>query len=86
MSHDSVIVYIRVAWGGKSSLCVFSAVQRFALPFPEVIGAMLSILGIWLLTAFLCYFSLNRLILNDFDINAHTMMLISGIGIGINVM
>lgn len=52
----------------------------------EVIGAIMSILGIWLLTAFLCYFSLNRLILNDFDIEARTMMVISGIGIGINVM
>lgn len=46
----------------------------------------MSIFGIWLLTAFLCYFSVSRLIQNDFDIDAHTMMLISGVGIVINVM
>lgn len=49
-------------------------------------GAILSIFGIWLLTAFLCFFSVSRLIQNDFDIEAPTMMVISAIGICINIM
>lgn len=52
----------------------------------EVLGAIISVFGIWLLTAFLCYFSVNRLIENNFDINASTMMVISAIGILINIV
>lgn len=60
--------------------------RYYCFRIAEVLGAIMSIFGIWLLTAFLCYFSIDRLVHTDFDIDAHTMMLISAIGIGINVM
>lgn len=54
--------------------------------FTEVLGAILSILGIWLLSTCLFYFALNRLIYQDFDIDADTMMIVSAVGIVINIM
>lgn len=54
--------------------------------FTEVLGAILSILGIWLLSTFLFYFALNRLIYQDFDIDADAMMIVSAVGIVINIM
>ncbi|XP_055859286.1 proton-coupled zinc antiporter SLC30A2 [Episyrphus balteatus] len=51
----------------------------------EVIGALVSILGIWILTAFLAIVACQRLFSDDFDLNADTMMIIAGIGILINI-
>ncbi|XP_054738513.1 proton-coupled zinc antiporter SLC30A2 [Anastrepha obliqua] len=52
----------------------------------EVMGAIISILGIWILTATLIMVAVQRLYSNDFDLNANTMMAISGIGILINIV
>ncbi|XP_054089259.1 proton-coupled zinc antiporter SLC30A2 [Zeugodacus cucurbitae] len=52
----------------------------------EVMGAIVSILGIWILTATLIIVAMERLYSNDFDLNAKTMMVISGIGILINIV
>ncbi|XP_055919174.1 proton-coupled zinc antiporter SLC30A2 isoform X2 [Eupeodes corollae] len=51
----------------------------------EVIGALVSILGIWILTAVLAIVACQRLFSDDFDLNADTMMIIAGIGILINI-
>lgn len=52
----------------------------------EVMGAIVSIFGIWILTATLIIAAMERLYSNDFDLNADTMMVISGIGILINIV
>lgn len=52
----------------------------------EVLGAIMSIFGIWLLTTFLFYFAFNRLMYQDFDIDADSMMIFSALGIVINIM
>lgn len=49
-------------------------------------GAIVSIFGIWILTATLIIAAMERLYSNDFDLNADTMMVISGIGILINIV
>lgn len=54
--------------------------------FIEVVGAIVSILGIWSLTAILFYLAIDRLISNDYDINADTMMIVSAIGIAMNIV
>lgn len=46
----------------------------------------MSIFGIWLLTTFLFYFAVNRVLYQDFDIDADTMMVVSAVGIVINIM
>lgn len=53
--------------------------------FAEVVGALASVLGIWILTALLVYVAIERIVMGDYDINAKTMMVISGLGILINV-
>ncbi|XP_030376170.1 zinc transporter 2 isoform X2 [Scaptodrosophila lebanonensis] len=52
----------------------------------EVLGALASILGIWLLTAMLVVVAIQRIYSRDFDLDVDIMMLISGIGIGINII
>lgn len=58
----------------------------FLCEFVEVAGAVVSILGIWSLTAILFYLAIDRLVSNNFDINADTMMLVSAIGIAMNIV
>lgn len=67
---------------------IFLSVFFFVCAFIsiEVLGAIMSIFGIWLLTTFLFYFAVNRVLYQDFDIDADTMMIVSAIGIVINIM
>lgn len=51
----------------------------------EVIGAVVSILGIWVLTATLVIVAIQRIFSDDFNLEANTMMTIAGIGILINI-
>lgn len=69
----------------KPSIYCLSTVNIF-LNFSEVLGAVLSILGIWSLTAILFYLAIDRLISNNFDIDANTMMIVSAIGVAINIV
>ncbi|XP_037950209.1 probable zinc transporter protein DDB_G0283629, partial [Teleopsis dalmanni] len=52
----------------------------------EVMGAIVSIVSIWILTTTLVMVAIERILSNDFDLNANTMMTISGIGILINIV
>ncbi|XP_032590457.1 zinc transporter 2 isoform X2 [Drosophila grimshawi] len=52
----------------------------------EVLGALASILGIWLLTAMLVVVAIERIYSNDFELDVDIMMFISAIGIGINII
>lgn len=52
----------------------------------EVLGAVISVLGIWLLTGILVYLAVLRVIDQNFDIDADTMIIISTIGVGINIV
>ncbi|XP_041674421.1 zinc transporter 2 isoform X2 [Drosophila eugracilis] len=52
----------------------------------EVIGALSSILGIWLLTTLLVVLAVQRIYSQDFELDVEMMMVISGIGIGINII
>ncbi|GAB0095124.1 zinc transporter 2 [Sergentomyia squamirostris] len=52
----------------------------------EVAGAVVSILGIWMLTGVLIYLAIMRTINWDFDIDADTMIVISTVGVAFNVI
>jgi len=56
------------------------------LYFTEVLGALASILGIWLLTAMLVVVAIERIYSQEFELDVNVMMCISAIGIGINIM
>ncbi|KAH8297240.1 hypothetical protein KR044_007895 [Drosophila immigrans] len=52
----------------------------------EVMGALASILGIWLLTAMLVVVAFKRIYSQDFVLDINVMMCISAIGIAINII
>ncbi|CAG9833179.1 unnamed protein product [Diabrotica balteata] len=52
----------------------------------EVIGALLSVLTIWLLTAILSAMAIQRIYTKDYEIQADTMMIISALGLVVNII
>lgn len=52
----------------------------------EVIGALTSVLLIWVVTGVLVYLAIERVIKEDFEINAFIMLITSGIGVGVNIL
>ncbi|CAH3179199.1 unnamed protein product [Porites lobata] len=52
----------------------------------EVLGALVSVLIIWVLTGVLVYLAVQRVITQDFDINADIMLITAGIGLGVNIL
>ncbi|KAH8356913.1 hypothetical protein KR084_005475 [Drosophila pseudotakahashii] len=52
----------------------------------EVIGAVASIVGIWFLTTLLVVVAVQRIYSQDFELDVDMMMVISGIGIAINIV
>ncbi|BES95479.1 zinc ion transmembrane transport [Nesidiocoris tenuis] len=52
----------------------------------EVLGALLSISVIWILTGIFVYLAVERLIKGDFEIHADAMLIVSAIGIVINMI
>ncbi|XP_046439387.1 zinc transporter 2-like [Daphnia pulex] len=52
----------------------------------EVIGALTSVLMIWVVTGILVYLAIQRLVNKDFDIEAKIMLITSGLGVVINLV
>ncbi|XP_053673752.1 proton-coupled zinc antiporter SLC30A2-like [Anopheles nili] len=52
----------------------------------EVIGALVSVLMIWVVTAILFYLAVLRTINRDFELNGEVMLITSGLGILVNVI
>ena len=52
----------------------------------EVIGALVSVLIIWLITGILCYESVMRIIRDDYKIDADIMLITACIGLFVNVL
>ncbi|XP_071942253.1 proton-coupled zinc antiporter SLC30A2-like [Antedon mediterranea] len=52
----------------------------------EVLGAVLSILIIWVLTGVLLYLAVLRFIHNDFEIDADVMLITAGCGVFLNIV
>ena len=54
--------------------------------FVEVMGAVVSVLFIWVLTGVLIYLAIQRIINKQYEINALVMLLTAAAGLIINVM
>ncbi|XP_078069861.1 zinc transporter 2 [Mustelus asterias] len=52
----------------------------------EILGALLSVLSIWAVTAVLVYLAIQRLISKDFEIESHVMLITSGCAVGVNII
>lgn len=60
--------------------------MSFGYKRAEVLGAVLSVIGIWILTGVLVYLAIIRMMHDDFEIDADTMIIVSTIGVFINIM
>lgn len=52
----------------------------------EVLGAVTSVLLIWVVTAILVYFAILRILTQNYEIDAEIMLITSGSGVIINLM
>lgn len=52
----------------------------------EVLAALASVIVIWLVTGVLVYLAIERIIHGEYDIDANTMLIVSGIGVTINII
>lgn len=52
----------------------------------EVIGALTSVLLIWIVTGILVYLAIQRVIEEDFEIDTFMMLITSGLGVLVNLM
>uniref|UniRef100_F6X5K3 Probable proton-coupled zinc antiporter SLC30A3 n=1 Tax=Xenopus tropicalis TaxID=8364 RepID=F6X5K3_XENTR len=52
----------------------------------EILGALASVLSIWIVTGVLVYLAAARIINNDYDIDGHVMLITSGCAVGVNVI
>lgn len=52
----------------------------------EVIGALTSVLMIWVVTGVLVYMAIERVVNESYDINGEVMLITSGVGIIFNLM
>ncbi|GLV36305.1 Zinc transporter 33D [Carabus blaptoides fortunei] len=60
--------------------------MSFGFHRAEVLGALFSIVVVWLLTGIFIYLALYRLIHGKYEINADTMMIVAIIGVFINIV
>lgn len=77
-------------------LCVlwFCCVYDRSLPFlvfslcvcAEILGALLSVLSIWVVTGVLVYLAVQRMMSQDFHINGGVMLVTSGCAVAVNIM
>lgn len=52
----------------------------------EVIGALISVLMIWVVTAILVYLAVQRVVTKDFELNPTIMLITSAVGVVVNIM
>lgn len=64
-----------------------SPTKRLSFGFyrAEVLGAVLSVVFIWVLTGILVYTAVQRIYHDDYDINADIMLIVSGTGVAMNI-
>ena len=63
-----------------------SAKLSFGFYRAEVIGALCSILIIWILTGVLCYLAVERIVDNSFEIEANGMLITASLGVFFNIV
>lgn len=51
-----------------------------------MLGAVISVLIIWVITGILVYAAIQRIITMDFEVEADTMIIVAAIGVVINIM
>lgn len=52
----------------------------------EVVGALVSVLMIWLVTGILVYLAVVRVLSGSYEIDGLVMLITSAVGVGVNLM
>ncbi|XP_061099561.1 zinc transporter 2 [Conger conger] len=52
----------------------------------EILGALVSVLSIWIVTGVLVYLAIERIVRNDYEIDGHVMLITSGCAVGVNII
>ena len=63
-----------------------SATYSYGFYRVEVLGAMVSIMSIWGITAFVVYRAIDKIVNNDFDIEGTLFLIIAVVGLGANLL
>ena len=58
----------------------------FFILLSEILGALVSVMSIWIVTGVLVYLAIERIIRNDYEINGHVMLLTSGGAVIVNIL
>lgn len=78
-----VIGVFGITWGAREQ----NSKMNFGYKRVEVLCAIISIMGIWVLTLFLLYFAVQRLLnLDKFEINTDMMLIVSLLGVFVNIV
>ncbi|XP_062049164.1 proton-coupled zinc antiporter SLC30A2 isoform X2 [Lepus europaeus] len=72
----------------RRQLCVASAICLVFMigEVVEILGALLSVLSIWVVTGVLVYLAVQRLISGEYEIEGATMLITSGCAVAVNVI
>lgn len=54
--------------------------------YAEVMGALMSVLSIWVITAILVYLAVMRIVNNEYEIDAIYMLITASVGVLANIM
>ncbi|KAM4633591.1 zinc transporter 2 [Polymixia lowei] len=52
----------------------------------EILGALVSVMSIWIVTGVLVYLAIERIIRNDYEIDGHVMLVTSGCAVIVNIV
>ncbi|MGH0124355.1 UNVERIFIED_CONTAM: hypothetical protein FKN15_018386, partial [Acipenser sinensis] len=61
-------------------------IMNFGWQRSEILGALVSVLSIWIVTAVLVYLAIIRIVNNDYEIEGHVMVITSGCAVGVNII
>lgn len=52
----------------------------------EILGAVISVMSIWIVTGVLVYLAIERIVHDDYEIIGHVMLITSGCAVIVNIM
>nr|XP_046228748.1 zinc transporter 2 [Scatophagus argus] len=52
----------------------------------EILGALISVISIWIVTGALVYLAIERIVRNDYEIDGHVMLVTSGCAVIVNII
>ncbi|TRY98104.1 hypothetical protein DNTS_028467 [Danionella cerebrum] len=52
----------------------------------EILGALISVMSIWIVTGALVYLAIERIVKNDYEIEGHVMLITSGCAVIVNIV